>query len=178
MQVTSRSARNLTFDVRFKTEMMTRLLSITVLAAMLLSGRAMLTHGPPLDVTVSELLAHPERYHGKHVAASGYYTFSFEHSVVYPSESLKYHAPDKGVLFMGKYPMTCADEVWVDSPGFFAKHDLTQHVEFPAVVTGIFETGGNKGHMGGSLHTIRRARVQEHEESEPKPDGDGLKPAP
>jgi len=107
---------------------------------------------PCVAVTLSELLATPEKYHGKRVRVSGYHHAEFEHSSL--SEG-----PDS----IRKYK----ESVWLGSMSHFAKlADAVSHNDAFITVEGAF-TGGSGGHLGLWAGEIDRLTKIEKANTEP-----------
>lgn len=107
---------------------------------------------PCVAVTLPELLATPEKYHGKRVRVSGYHHAEFEHSSLSagPDSIRKYN-----------------ESVWLGGMSHYAKPaDVVSHNDAFITVEGAF-TGGSGGHLGLWAGEIDRLTKIEKANTEP-----------
>ena len=88
---------------------------------------------PCVATTLEELLAHPEKYHGRRIRVTGYHHTEFEHSSL-----------SAGLASIRKYK----ESVWLGGISHFAKpEDVFSHNDVFITVEGTF-TAGERGHLG------------------------------
>jgi hypothetical protein len=98
----------------------------------------------PLDVSLIQLVATPERYDGKLVRAIGYVRLEFEHYAIYPHRS-----DDEVGIARNGIALSLSDEL------------LRRRTEFDAryvLLVGIFDARkhGHLGAFNGQIGSIRR----------------------
>jgi hypothetical protein len=101
----------------------------------------------PVDVTLVQLIANPEKFDGKLVRVIGFLRLEFEGNVLY------LHREDYENAILG-------DGIWVDVTPEITKQSKTLNMHYVLLV-GIFSSS-DKGHMGmwsGTIKKIRRAEL-------------------
>jgi hypothetical protein len=101
----------------------------------------------PVDVTLVQLIANPEKFDGKLVRVIGFLRLEFEGNVLY------LHREDYENAILG-------DGIWVDVTPEITKQSKTLNMHYVLFV-GIFSSS-DKGHMGmwsGTIKKIRRAEL-------------------
>jgi hypothetical protein len=95
------------------------------------------------EVSLLQLIATPERYHGKRVIVTGVAMLAFESQWIFPSKDLA--AGSKNCI-------------WLEKDFGNRGNDEKDRTLFPVLVEGVFDSGAH-GHMGqgsGTLCYIRR----------------------
>jgi hypothetical protein len=109
----------------------------------------------PVDVTLVQLIANPEKFDGKLVRVIGFLRLEFEGNVLY------LHREDYENAILG-------DGVWVDVTPEIAKQTKALNMHY-VLLEGIFSSS-DRGHMGmwsGAIKKIRRAELwQSHNRPE------------
>jgi hypothetical protein len=99
----------------------------------------------PIDVTLVQLIANPEKFDGKLVRVIGFLRLEFEGNVLY------LHREDYENAILG-------DGIWVDVTPEITKQSKTLNMHY-VLLEGIFSSS-DRGHMGmwsGTIKKIRRA---------------------
>jgi hypothetical protein len=99
----------------------------------------------PIDVTLVQLIANPEKFDGKLVRVIGFLRLEFEGNVLY------LHREDYENAILG-------DGIWVDVTPEITKQSKTLNMHY-VLLEGIFSSS-DRGHMGmwsGTVKKIRRA---------------------
>ena len=101
-------------------------------------------------VEFSELVAHPQRYHGSEICTAGVYALGFETSALGAST----HEVD-GAVYVSE-PTVWIEGAEIRSRGECLKAGGMPQAEFcPVEVCGVFEAGGGFGHVGGYEYQLR-----------------------
>ena len=101
----------------------------------------------PVDVTLVQLIANPEKFDGKLIRVIGFLRLEFEGDVLY------LHREDYENSILG-------NGIWVDVNPEITKQNKTLNMHYVLLV-GVFSSS-ERGHMGmwsGTLKKIRRAEV-------------------
>ena len=100
----------------------------------------------PVDVTMVQLIANPEKFDGKLVRVIGFLRLEFEGNELY------LHREDYENAILG-------DGIWVDITPEITKQSKTLNMHYVLLV-GIFSSS-DRGHMGMSSGTIKKIRRAE-----------------
>jgi len=101
----------------------------------------------PVNVTLVQLIANPEKFDGKLIRVIGFLRLEFEGNVLY------LHREDYENAILG-------DGIWVDVTPETTKQSKTLNMNY-VLLEGIFSSN-NPGHMGmwsGAIQKIRRAEL-------------------
>ena len=101
----------------------------------------------PVDVTLVQLIANPEKFDGKSIRVIGFLRLEFEGNELY------LHREDYENAILG-------DGIWVDVTPEMTKQKETLNMHY-VLLEGTF-SAGDRGHMGmssGSIKAIRRAEL-------------------
>jgi hypothetical protein len=101
----------------------------------------------PLDVTMVQLIANPEKFDGKLIRVIGFMRLEFEGNVLY------LHREDYENALLG-------NGIWVDVTPEITKQKETLNMHY-VLLEGIFSSS-DRGHLGmwsGTIKTIRRAEL-------------------
>jgi len=104
----------------------------------------------PSDVPFEALVANPGRYHGRQVCTEGIYATGFETNAL-------------GASFRreGEAIYLTEPAMWLEGAEIRSTSDCVESGAFPtatfceATVCGLFEAGGNYGHLGGYAFQLR-----------------------
>lgn len=101
-------------------------------------------------IEFSDLVSNPHNYHGKNICAEGAYLLGFEVSALGASTY------QQGSAVYLTEPVIWIEGADIRSSTDCFKTDTTPPAEFcQATVCGLFETGGNYGHLGAYKFQIR-----------------------
>jgi hypothetical protein len=101
----------------------------------------------PVNVTLVQLIANPEKFDGKPIRVIGFLRLEFEGNVLY------LHREDYENAILG-------DGIWVDVTPEITKQSKTLNLNY-VLLEGIFKSS-DRGHMGmwsGTIKGIRRAQL-------------------
>lgn len=116
--------------------------SVCILLTIVLAGP--LKAQTPIDVTLVQLIANPEKFDGKQIRVIGFLRLEFEGNVLY--------------LHREDYENSLFDGIWVDVTPEITKERKTLNMHY-VLLEGIFSSS-ERGHMdmwSGSIKNIRRA---------------------
>ncbi|QSX79725.1 hypothetical protein [Agrilutibacter solisilvae] len=90
----------------------------------------------PQRISISALLAHPERHEGKPVTVVGFYHGSFEHSAIYLAQAdFQHHVRAHGIWVANRIPDSLSDR-YVELDGIFTSS--RGHLgQWPGTICGI-----------------------------------------
>ena len=130
-----------------------RVAILLLLLIALLSGCGRWTTGDAESfVDFAELVANPQRYHGRQICTDGVYVVGFETSALGASTS-----QSESAIYLTQ-PAIWVGEAEIHSTGDCFTKDTEPPAEFcPAEVCGLFESGGGFGHLGGYEYQLRGA---------------------
>ena len=101
-------------------------------------------------VEFGELVAAPQRYHGRQICTAGVYVLGFETSALGASTY------QRGSAIYLTEPAVWVGEAEIHSTGDCFSSDTAPPAEFCQVqVCGLFESGGGFGHLGGYEYQLR-----------------------
>jgi hypothetical protein len=123
--------------------------------------KARQSDGTPAYCSVINLIATPERFHGRRVRVAGYYRYGFERSALYPSKEIG----DNLRIFNG---------IWIDIGDDSSWSSFNERY---IVLDGIFDTE-RKGHLGafvGSIREVNRDDVIDINATNTSPTGVGAR---
>jgi hypothetical protein len=101
----------------------------------------------PIEVTLVQLIANPEKFDGKAIRVIGFLRLEFEGNVLY------LHREDYEHAILG-------DGIWVDVTPEMTKQKDALNMHY-VLLEGVFSSG-DRGHMGmwsGTIKGIRRSQV-------------------
>ncbi len=101
----------------------------------------------PINVTLVQLIASPEKFDGRLIRVIGFLRLEFEGDVLY------LHREDYENAILG-------DGVWVDTTPAIMKQKTTLNMNY-VLLEGVFSSG-DRGHMGmwsGTIKQIRRVQL-------------------
>ena len=130
------------------------------LIALLASGCANQGSDRGMEVTFEQLLSNPNQYNGKQITIEGFVFLGFE--VIVLSEELQCSGYDKGHL------IPSGTMLWIEGGIPTDIHDelYEQHMMGPSerygkvLIKGIFQYGGQYGHLGAYEYQITYSEIQ------------------
>jgi hypothetical protein len=105
---------------------------------------------PSQDVPLDELLSNPDRYNGRQVCTEGIHAIGFEVNAIAAS-----------VRHEGNAAYLTEPIIWLEGADVTSSSRCFDTATSPPVrfcearVCGVFESGGNYGHLGGYSHQLR-----------------------
>jgi hypothetical protein len=101
-------------------------------------------------VDFGELVAAPQRYHGRQICTAGAYALGFETSALGASTYRR------GTAYYLVDPAIWVEGAQIRTTGHCFTADTVPATEFCRVeICGLFESGGNFGHLGGYQYQLR-----------------------
>jgi hypothetical protein len=124
--------------------------ALLLLVAVLSGCGRGITGGDGTFVEFGELVATPQRYHGRQICTAGVYVLGFETSALGASTY------QRGSAIYLTEPAIWVGEAEVHSRGDCFSSDAAPPAEFCHVeVCGLFESDGGFGHLGGYEYQLR-----------------------
>ena len=140
--------------------MLCRIIISVSLIALLLTGCANKYSDEDVEVSFEQLFSNPSQYNGKHIAIKGFVFLGFETMVI--SEELKYSGHAEGHLIPSGRMLWVEGGIPTDIYDKLYEQDMMGPTERYGKISvkGIFEYGGQYGHLGAFKYQITPSEIQ------------------